>query len=129
MREKAFTLLELLVVIVIIGLLAALLLPAFGRAREGARRAMCANNLRQIGIAWHMYLDDHNETFPRRIGSIASEKILPCSTAESLWVDVSGWRAISRDRAHTVSREEASNTARKKVLSFAADCTAARCLA
>jgi prepilin-type N-terminal cleavage/methylation domain-containing protein/prepilin-type processing-associated H-X9-DG protein len=65
MREKGFTLIELLVVIVIIGLLAGLLLPVFGKAREGARRAMCANNLRQHGIAWYLYLDDHNECFPK----------------------------------------------------------------
>jgi len=62
--KKAFTLIELLVVIVIVGLLAALLLPVMGKAREGARRAMCANNLRQIGIAWHLYLNDHDEQFP-----------------------------------------------------------------
>ena len=60
-----FTLLELLVVIVIIGLLAAFLLPVLGRAREGARRAQCANNLRQHGIAWYLYLDDHNDCFPK----------------------------------------------------------------
>lgn len=52
-------------VIVIVGLLAGLLLPVMGRAREGARRAMCANNLRQHGIAWYLYLDDHNGCFPQ----------------------------------------------------------------
>jgi len=62
-----FTLIELLVVIVIIGLLAGLLLPAMGRAREGARRAMCANNLRQHGVAWYLYLDDHNDCFPKYV--------------------------------------------------------------
>ena len=62
--KKGFTLLELLVVIAIAGLLGALLLPAFGRARESARRAQCTNNLRQHGLAWHMYLDDHGERFP-----------------------------------------------------------------
>ena len=64
-KNRAFTLIELLVVIVIVGLLAALLIPAMGAAREGARRAMCANNLRQIGVAWQLYLDDHNELFPK----------------------------------------------------------------
>ena len=62
--KKAFTLFELLVVIVIIGILAALLVPALGRAREGARRAQCTNNLRQIGIAWHLYFIDHDDCFP-----------------------------------------------------------------
>lgn len=64
MNKKAFTLIELLVVIVILGILAALLFPAMGAVREGARRAQCANNLRQHGIAWYLYLDDHDERFP-----------------------------------------------------------------
>lgn len=64
MDKKAFTLIELLVVIAIIGLLGAFLIPVLGRAREAARRAQCANNLRQHGIAWYLYLDDHNECFP-----------------------------------------------------------------
>lgn len=64
MNKKAFTLIELLVVTVIIGILAAFLIPAFGRAREGARRAQCANNLRQIGVAITMYVDDHSFQFP-----------------------------------------------------------------
>ena len=65
MNKKAFTLIELLVVIVIVGMLAAILLPVFGKAREAARRAMCANNLRQHGVAWYLYLDDHNDCFPK----------------------------------------------------------------
>ena len=64
MKNKAFTLLELLVVIAVLGLLTAILVPAFGRAREGARRAQCANSLRQIGVAWFLYLDDNDGRFP-----------------------------------------------------------------
>lgn len=64
MNKKAFTLIEILVTIAIISLLMAFVMPVFGKAREAARRAQCANNLRQHGIAWYLYLDDHNDCFP-----------------------------------------------------------------
>ena len=63
-KSNGFTLMELLVVIAIIGILTSMLLPGLARAMEAARRAFCANNLHQVGMALRMYADEDDGRFP-----------------------------------------------------------------
>lgn len=62
--RRGFTLIELLVVIAIIAILAAILFPVFAQAREAARKASCQSNLKQMGAAWVMYVQDYDERYP-----------------------------------------------------------------
>lgn len=63
-KGEGFTLIELLVVIAIISLLASILFPVFGKAREKARQTTCANNMKQLSAGMLMYAQDYDETFP-----------------------------------------------------------------
>lgn len=63
-QRKAFTLIELLIVVAIISLLAAILFPVFARARENARRSSCMSNLKQLGMGVMMYKQDYDGYFP-----------------------------------------------------------------
>ena len=64
-ERRGFTLIELLVVIAIIAVLAAILFPVFSQAREAARKTACLSNMRQIGLATRMYMQDFDERFPQ----------------------------------------------------------------
>lgn len=63
-RTLGFTLVELLVVIGIIALLISVLLPALNKARQSADRTVCASNMRQLGILWHLYANEYKGFFP-----------------------------------------------------------------
>jgi prepilin-type N-terminal cleavage/methylation domain-containing protein/prepilin-type processing-associated H-X9-DG protein len=83
--RRGFTLIELLVVIAIIAILAAILFPVFGRARENARRSSCGSNLKQLGLSLVQYSQDYDEALPRsNYGSWSSDT----QGSNVKWMDV-----------------------------------------
>jgi prepilin-type N-terminal cleavage/methylation domain-containing protein len=115
-RPCGFTLIELLVVIAIIGILVGLLLPAVQQAREAANRAKCANNLKQVGLAMHLYHDSYNSLPPSRKATGESPTwawlILPNLEQQNLynqWPE--GWPYPGLPPGATITQEAVAQSA------------------
>jgi prepilin-type N-terminal cleavage/methylation domain-containing protein len=82
-RRNAFTLVEILVVIAIIGLLVSILLPSMSRARAASKRAACASNLKQIGVVMRIYIGENRDRLPHA-SAMPSVSPLPLETDDPI---------------------------------------------
>ncbi|PIY43611.1 MAG: hypothetical protein COZ06_22510 [Armatimonadetes bacterium CG_4_10_14_3_um_filter_66_18] len=105
-KRKGFTLIELLVVIAIIAILAAILFPVFAKAREKAREASCASNLKQISLGVLMYASDYDGRYPR---NCTSSSTTTCLAPGWDWREVTqpytkNWQVFTCPSTRTITR-------------------------
>ncbi|MCM8771947.1 MAG: prepilin-type N-terminal cleavage/methylation domain-containing protein [Candidatus Omnitrophica bacterium] len=105
-KPHGFTLIELLVVVAIIAILAAMLLPALSKAREKARQAVCISNLKQLGVAFLMYIQDNNDYFPLHADPGSNNMCWPEKLGSYLYSDYkwpgSNWTYFIKKGANSV---------------------------
>jgi len=93
--RRGFTLIELLVVIAIIAILAAILFPVFAQAREQARKSTCQSNMKQMGTAVMMYVQDYDETYPQAgITDPEGDNRINAGSPNDPWPNCEGWPCV-----------------------------------
>ena len=112
-----FTLIELLVVLGIMAILASLLLPALGKAKESARMTQCASNLRQVAVASMVYSMDHNNNLPSfrnwlysRAGDLTTGKLYPYLNSKSVYLCPTDARVLASKNRGKVGSSGAPST-------------------
>lgn len=97
---RAFTVVELMVVVAIIGILATLLLPPLGRAKSRGQSIYCLNNLRQLGLSLHMYAGDNDDALPYNMGSEGTRRTVAAGTFLNWVNNVMTWE-LDSDNTNT----------------------------